>query len=851
MTRNVFRNLAETKIIILDGATGSNLQNEGLSSGVCPEQWILENKDKVIGLQLKYLEAGTDILYAPTFTANRIKLKEYGKEDFTAYYNEELVKLSKKAVEEYRLKTKSQRPIYIAGDLTMTGRMVAPHGKMTVEELINIYKEQINALLKAGVDLFVAETMMSLQECRAALIAVRELCDLPVMVSLTYEKSNRTLYGTDPVTAVTVLQAMGADAVGVNCSSGPDSMYEIIRQMKKTAYVPILAKPNAGMPYLKDGKTVFPMEADEFAEEMAKLVDCGAGIIGGCCGTTPEHISKTVNAVKNKSVPVVNNGHYRALTTEKRTVPIDLNGRFMVVGERINPTGKKDLQASLLKGDMSPVVRMAAEQVSCGADFLDINVGMGGIDEKETMIKAVMEIVKTVDVPLIIDTSSPEAMEAALRIYPGRAMINSVSLEKNKIEKILPLAKKYGAMFILLPLSDSGLPENIEEKKRIIHEILDRAYALGLAREDIIVDGLVTAIGANPKASAEAIDTIRYCRNELGIGTIAGLSNISFGLPQRGYINSTFLAFAIQAGLTMAIANPNQDLLMNTVLASDLLLGREGAAKRYIENVREIKVQGKDIKESKSTDRPQTGNIGTGISNVGTETGDRGTGNSVTGQNKDLAADKGKYEIFKAVLDGNKRDIINLIRKEMDKNTSPADIIDNILIPAINEVGRLFECQKYFLPQLISGAETMKMAIDYLEPMLAGESRSMKNKGIVVIATVSGDIHDIGKNLVALMLKNYGYRVIDLGKDVPADRIIEAAKKESADIIALSALMTTTMVEMKNVIEKVRMEGLKAKVIVGGAVITGDYAKEIGADGYAPDAGSVPALVDSLLNNDL
>lgn len=859
MTKKEFRNLAESKIIILDGATGSNLQSEGLHPGICPEQWMIDNKQKVIDLQLKYLEAGTDILFAPTFTANRIKLKEYNKEDYTAYYNEELTGLSKKAIEIYRQKTGDKRPVYIAGDITMTGRMLAPHGDLPFEELINVYKEQIGALLDAGADLFVIETMMSLQECRAALLAVHELCDLPVMVSLTYREDNRTLYGTDPATAMTVLQAMGADAVGVNCSLGPDKMCGMIRQMKEIAHVPVLAKPNAGIPYLEDGRTVFPMDADEFAREMAGLVDCGAGIIGGCCGTTPGHIAQTVKAVKDKKVPVIGNTHYRALATEKTTVPINLDGRFMVVGERINPTGKKDLQASLLKGDLSPVVRLAAEQTAGGADFLDINVGMGGIDEKEIMLRAVEEVAKVVDVPLLIDTSNPEVMEAALRIYPGRAMINSISLEKEKIEKMLPLAKKYGAMFILLPLSDAGLPKNIEEKKQIIRKILEKAYELGLTKEDIIVDGLVNTVGANPRAALEAIETIRYCKNELGMASIIGLSNISFGLPARGNINITFLAFAIQAGLTMAIANPSQELLMNTALAADLLLGKEGAAQRYIENVSELNIKAKPATDLKNADNINTcnpNNLNTGnMSNLKSEnkisalnTGDIKPGDKDSGQDCASHTDEVRPAIFRAVLEGNKKDIINLVKKELDKNTSPGEIIDNILIPAINEVGRLFDCRKFFLPQLISAAETMKMAIDYLEPKLAKESGSAKSKGTVVIATVSGDIHDIGKNLVALMLKNYGYRVIDLGKDVPTDRIIQEAKKEAADIIALSALMTTTMVEMENVIRKARQEGLKAKVIVGGAVITGQYAKEIGADGYAPDAGSAPELVSSLLD---
>lgn len=828
MTKSEFKEFIESKIVILDGATGSNLQKRGMHTGICPELWIVENTDKVVDLQVEFLEGGTDILFAPTFTSNRIKLREYGQEDKISFYNRELVEISKRAVEKYRENTGNQRKIYIAADITMTGEMVAPNGKLSFEDLIDIYKEQMTLLVSAGADLFVIETMMSLQECRAGLLAAHESCDLPVMVSLTYQENNRTLHGTDPMTAITVLQAMGADAVGLNCSTGPDKMHDIIKQMKEVAYVPIIAKPNAGIPCLVDGQTVFPMEAEEFAEEMKNLVAYGAGIIGGCCGSTPRHIELLTEGVKDMPVPKVNNTHYRALSTERSTIPISLDGRFMVVGERINPTGKKALQASLREGNFSPIADMADNQIQQGADFLDVNVGMSGIDETDTMLKAIQEVMRVTDVPLVIDTSNPDVMEAALRQYPGRALINSVSLEKEKLERLLPLAKKYGSMFILLPLSGSGLPKDIEEKKQIINTVLNKAYAIGLTKEDVIVDGLVNTVGANSNAAIDAIETIRYCKEELGVGTIIGLSNISFGLPQRQFVNSTFLAFAIQAGLSMAIANPGQKLLMNTAFASDLLLAKEGAAERYINNVVEIKEQDKEASKKPSTS----------ISGVHDKSADDTT----------INLNKSRQAIFEAVLKGNRKVVIDLIKEELAINNMPSDIVDSVLIPAINEVGSLFDSQKYFLPQLISSAETMKLAIDYLEPMLADDRDSTKSHGTVIIATVSGDIHDIGKNLVALMLKNYGYRVVDLGKDVSTDLIISTARDESADIIALSALMTTTMVEMKRVVEEVKKAGLSTKVIIGGAVITQHYADEIGADGYSSDAGSAVELVRRLLS---
>jgi 5-methyltetrahydrofolate--homocysteine methyltransferase len=862
MTREEFKDLTQSNIFILDGATGSNLQKRGMPAGVCPEKWMLENKEIIIGLQREFLESGTDILFAPTFTSNRIKLREYGMEDGIDRINRELVGVSREAIRSYQEKTGNLRRVYIAADLTMTGEQLEPVGTMVFEDLVDVYKEQMTVLISEGVDLFVIETMMSLQECRAALLAAKELCDLPVMVSLTFKEEGRTFYGTDPRTAITVLQSMGADAVGVNCSTGPDKMLGIIREMKQYAHVPIIAKPNAGIPKLIDGKTVFPMEPEEFAAEMEKLVAEGASLVGGCCGSTPEHIRLMTEKVR-KLIPLpICENHVRALTTERRTVDISLTGRFMVVGERINPTGKKALQSELREGSLNLIAKMAAEQEELGADILDVNVGMNGINEKETMLKVVNEVLRVTELPLSIDSSNIDVIESVLRIYPGRALINSISLEKEKFEKLLPIAKKYGAMFILLPLSDQGMPKDLAEKKRIIHTILDRAYSLGLTREDIIVDGLVNTVGANKNAALEAMETIRYCREELGLATIVGLSNISFGLPERQFINSTFLALCIQAGLTMAIANPSQDLLMNTAFAADLLLAREDAAERYIERVTSRPME---INPVSGAAKPETGKVDAerngsgktegakhGIGTAGTTKDFRGSadtsGGRDSGSSEAGGGDAGKQAIFQAVLKGNRANIIELVKQELAKGTAADVMIEQVLIPAINEVGRLFDRQIYFLPQLISGAETMKLAIDYLEPMLSREAGA-KSQGTIVIATVAGDIHDIGKNLVTLMLKNYGYRVIDLGKDVPTEKIIQTAREEAADIIALSALMTTTMVEMKRVVTLVKESGLKTRVIIGGAVITESYAEEIGADGYSSDAQSAVALVRRLLGN--
>lgn len=840
MTRDEFLNLVKSRIVILDGSTGRNLQKRGMPVGVCPEEWILENPRVLINLQMEFLEAGTDILLAPTFTANRIKLAEYGLSEQIEHINKNLVRLSRQAIAEYRKKTGDTGRKYIAADISMTGKQVQPVGDLPFEDLVDIYKEQYKYLLDEGIDLIMIETMMSLQECRAALLAAKESCDLPVMVSLTFEAGGRTLYGTDAKTAVIVLQSMGADAVGINCSAGPDKMYRLVSEMKNYAYVPILAKPNAGIPQLVDDETVFPMGPDEFAHEMKRLVEAGANIIGGCCGTTPEHIRQMVKQAKNlPSEPPRIKGHIRALTTEQNTLEIPLDKRLLIIGERINPTGKASLQEQLRCGDMTLVSEMAREQAALGADILDVNVGMGSVNEKELMLMAAEEALQAGGLPVCIDSSHVSVIEAALRVYPGRALINSISLEKEKFEKLIPLAKKYGAMFILLPVSDKGLPKDMGERKEIINTILKRAYEEGLTGEDIIVDGLVNTVAANGNAAKDTLASIGYCRNELGLATVVGLSNISFGMPQRQIINSTFLSLAVAAGLTMAIANPSQDLLFATALAADMLMAKEDAAIRYIERVNErppLQGEGHTAGPKKAVKA---------AADAGKQS-DRLQASAEKQTDEKMQTAAHCLLVYNAVVKGNKRNIIKLVDAALADGISPGELIDKTLIAAINEVGRLYEQQIYFLPQLIAGAEAMKLAMEHLEPMLAENGQASK-KGTVVIATVAGDIHDIGKNLVSLMLKNYGYRVIDLGKDVPADRIIQAAKDEKADIIALSALMTTTMTEMKNVIARARAEKLKAKIIIGGAVVTGEYAREIGADGYSDNARAAVALADRLM----
>ena len=710
MTREEFITLSKDHILYLDGATGSNLVKAGMPSGVCPEQWILEHQDVMLQLQKDYVQAGTNILYASTFTANRVKLAEYHLEKNMTSMIRDLVAISKKAAE-----STPGHPVYVAGDLTMTGEQLKPMGKMELETLIDIYKEQILCLVDAGADLLVVETMMSLAETRAALIAAKEVCDLPVIATLTFEADGRTLFGTDAKTAAIVLESLGASAIGANCSTGPAQMESIISEMVSHTRIPVIAKPNAGLPFLdENGTTCYNMEAEEFAEEMEVLVNAGATILGGCCGTTPEFIRQIHERFGTDAKVAASRrpDGIRYLTSERITHSFGLDDGFFVVGERINPTGKKALQAQLREGSFEKVIQFAEEQEACGAKVLDINMGMSGIDEKASMLRALEEVSGVTNLPLSLDSSYVEVLEAALRNYPGRALVNSVSLETEKFEKLLPIVAKYGAMFILLPLSDAGLPKDIEEKKEIIHKIYDRALSLGMCKEDIVVDGLVATVGANPKAALETLETIRYCK-ENGFATICGLSNISFAMPERSFVNTAFLTLAIQAGLTMAIANPSQELLMSCALAADLLLNKEEAALRYIEYAGGVR----ERREEKEAELAKKLAL---LENQGTtaKTGTAGNAAKETTTDNGPQINEMQDKLKTAVLKGNRNGIVKITKEALESGEKPAELLNQVLLPAINQVGEFFDQGKYFLPQLIASAEAMKNSIEVLEPLL-------------------------------------------------------------------------------------------------------------------------------------
>jgi 5-methyltetrahydrofolate--homocysteine methyltransferase len=797
MKKSKIKNLLKKKILILDGAMGTQLQQRGMPPGVCPETWIIEHPEMINDIYRAYTLAGTDIVYTCTFGANRLKLGEYGIENVREI-NRTLAGLARAAV---------GKQVFVAGDIGPTGRFVEPFGDLAFEEAVAIFKEQVLGLLDGGVDLFVIETMMDIQEARAALIAVKECSDRFVMVTMTYEPDGRTLGGTDPVTALITLQSLGADAVGCNCSTGPEPMLAFIQSMKPHAKVPLAAKPNAGLPRLAGGKTIFEMSAAAFGTFGRRFADAGINLMGGCCGTTPAHIAalKQATAMQIPLAPLKRT--MPAVSSSRRHLMLEPDRPLCIVGERLNPTGKKALQQELLAGRMSLVWQFAREQQQQGADLLDVNVGVPGIDEVKTIRQIISVLATHSEMPLVIDSPKVETIEAALRLYPGRALINSISGEKDKCEKLLSLAATYGAMFILLPLTDGEIPETAEKRKAVIRDVARQARHWGLTKDDFVVDGLVMTVASNPQAAVETLKTVRWCAEKLHCRTILGLSNVSFGMPERRWVNAAFLAMAQAEGLTMAIANPGSEELLNMKRAGDVLLLKDRDAAAYIRHF------------TRSSQPEQAATAET------------------------LPPDQ---KVRQAILDGNREDIVALVEAALTAGIEAGRLVDEVMIPAIVHVGDLFDKKICFLPQLIASAEAMRRGVSHLEPRLHHPAAVRAQKGVVVLATVRGDIHDIGKNIVALMLKNHGYEIIDLGKDVPAEAVVAAVKQHRADVVGLSALMTTTMVQMKNVIAAAAAEGLTVRFILGGAVVTQAYAESLGA-AYAGDGVEAVRVVEKLM----
>ena len=780
MTRNEFLHLAK-RGLVLDGATGTQLAKLEMPSGVAPELWVYENPQSIINVHNAYIAAGSNIVYAPTFGGNSCKLEEFGLSD----RQEEIIGSLMRVTKE----NGSKQGAFVFGDIAPTGRFIEPFGDMPFEEAVGVFRRLASILAANGADGFAIETMMDIQEARAALIGCKEAApDLPCVVTMTFESSGRSLTGVHPVSALVTLQALGADAFGCNCSTGPDDMAKVISLMYPYAKIPLIAKPNAGLPKFENGRTVFPMGAQEFADFVPELLSAGASILGGCCGTTPDHIAALSQKLAACQVREICRDVPEVVSSVSEFHAILPEGKFTLIGERINPTGKKALQAELREGKCDMVMDFAFQQSDAGAHILDVNMGLSGIDEKDMMKKAVGRLVQGTSSILCIDSTDPETVEAALRLYPGRALLNSVSAEKVRIEKTLPVAAKYGAMLIALPLTDEGIPQSSEERMTVVDKIINAAAEYGYTEREICVDALVMTVSADPYAAKTALDVIAAC-NKRGLNTVCGLSNVSFGLPARQLVNKTFLGMAMGRGLNMAIANPLFADIIELIDARDVLTGNDQDFSKFISKYANIQTAAAAPEKSELS-----------------------------------PAEK----LFRAVMQGDSARVVSFCDDVLKTGISVQDIVNDILIPSITSVGEKYSKKEYFLPQLIRSAEAMQGAMKYLEPlMLSGENG--KVKAPVIIATVKGDIHDIGKNIVAVMMKNYDFEVIDLGKDVPAEVILDTAVEKSVKVVLLSALMTTTMDSMREVVELSCKRGLSIDFIVGGAVVDETFADSIGA----------------------
>ena len=797
MTREEFRKLCTGNFTVLDGATGTELIKRGMPAGVCPELWVYEHPESICDIHNAYIAAGSNIVYAPTFGGNRIKMAEFGLADRRYEIVSSLVRTAKENAGNRAL---------VFGDIAPTGRFVEPFGDLDFEEAVSIFKEAAIAMLDGGADGFAIETMMDIQEARAALFGVREAApDMPVIVTMTFDQNGRSLSGSTPEAALITLQSSGADAFGCNCSTGPEEMAKNIAAMRPYAKIPLIAKPNAGLPKLVNGKTVFSLDAPAFGNFAALLASAGAQILGGCCGTTPAHISALAGKLQDLAPLPVSPENHAVVSSAGKIRQIGKS--FTIIGERINPTGKKAFQAELREGKLDMMMDFALQQIDAGAQILDVNMGLSGIDERDMMRKAVCRLVKSAAVPLCIDSTDPETVEAALRIYPGRALLNSISAEKERLEKVLPIAARYGAMIIALPLTDNGIPESAADRMAAVDTIIAEAAKYGYSTNDIAVDALIMAVASSPEAAKTALEVIRICSAE-NINTVCGLSNVSFGMPDRQLLNRTFLGLALGNGLAMAIANPLSVEIMTMVKAADALLARDPKMAEYT-----AFAAGNNVEKSVAP-----------------------------------AALSPSEAVKMCILRGDESGITGRIDAALQAGLAPEAILNEILIPAITEVGEKYEKKEFFLPQLTAGAEAMSKAAAYLEPMLAGKTDDGTQKVKFILATVQKDIHDIGKNIVAVVLKNYGFEVIDLGKDVPPEVIIDTAVKENVKFVGLSALMTTTMGSMKETLELARKRGLDdIHFIVGGAVVDENFAREIGAI-YAADPMSAVNAVKTILN---
>ncbi len=763
-------------IMFFDGAMGTMLQKNGLKAGELPENMNIASPETLLKIHKMYVDAGCNVISANTFGANSLKF------DNVSEIIEKGVALAKKSIEN------AKQDCYVALDIGPLGKLLKPYGDLEFDTAYDLFKEQVVAGTKAGADLILIETMGDLYEIKCAVLAAKENSDLPVLVSMIFDNKRNLLTGADIKTAIITLEGLGVDGIGMNCGLGPDQMLDLLKEMHISS-TPIFVQPNAGLPVSVNGVTTYNVTPEEFAERQLQIVREGAVAIGGCCGTTPEYIKSMIDLCKNEKVEKPFEKGITAVTSYSKTAFFGI--KPLIIGERINPTGKKLLKEALCNNDMDYIYREGVSQADAGAHILDVNVGLPEIDEPTMMQNAVLGLQSILDTPLQIDTSDPIAMEKAMRIYNGKPMINSVNGKEESMNAVFPLVKKYGGVVVCLTLDENGIPENVDERLEIAEKIIKRAEEFGISKKDLVFDPLCMTVSTNKFNAFITLQCVERLECELGVKTVLGVSNVSFGLPNRELLNSTFFTLALQNGLSAGIINPKSDAMMNSYYSYLALRGLDNNFENYIANVTDVKA------EVKTTD-------------VDLKT----------------AVIKGLRDVAKAQTE-----------KELLTKT-PLEIIDGILIPALDFVGKGFEENRVFLPSLLMSAETAGASFEIIKNHLANEGVSEDKKGKIVIATVKGDIHDIGKNIVKVLLENYGYDVIDLGKDVTPQQIVDTVKSENVKLVGLSALMTTTVPAMEETIKLLKSEFGDVSVMVGGAVLTEEYANMIGADYYGKDAMS-------------
>lgn len=799
-----FREALQQGVLILDGAMGTMLQARGLKPGQSPEELNLTLPDVVASVHREYIQAGADIIITNTFGGSRFKLAHYGLEG-------RLNEINARAVEIARSEARGRA--YVGASIGPTGQFVEPLGEVSFDGMKAAFREQAEALITAGADLISLETFLDIKECRAALIAIREVsATIPVIAMLTFDDNGRSVLGTPPEAAAITLAAAGADLVGSNCGLGVDGIYEILTRMRCVTTLPLISQANAGLPLLIDGATVFPGTPDEMTAYHDRMIALGVRVIGGCCGTTPAHIRAMKDALAMRQQPWQPRPEPAGITrlsSRGGWAAVGGGAKTAIIGERINPTGKKLYSQELQDGKVAYIRREAIEQVQAGATLLDVNVGAPGIDEPAAMERAVFCVSGTSAAPIVLDSSNPAALERGLKAADGKVLINSVSGEAKSLRAVLPLAKKYGAAIIGLTLDNKGIPDTAEGRLAIARRIRNAARRHGIPDGDIIIDCLTLTVSAEQKRAAETLRTIRMIKSRLGLSTVLGVSNISFGLPQRPLISAAFFAMALEAGLDAAIINPREKAMMDAWRSAMVLLNRDHQAADYIEAYRGE--QASSLAAATASDVPRS--------------------------IRELLA--------QAVIGGDRDGIVGLVEQALAEGLEPLQISNEGFLPGLEEVGRRFEKNIFFLPQVMQSADTMHAGFARLKVEMKGQS--FKSLGRILMATVEGDIHDIGKNIVCTLLENHGFEVFDIGKNVSAATILAKAREHGVDAVGLSALMTTTMCEMENVIRKLKAAGIKTFTMVGGAVVTQEYADRIGADLYARDAMEAVAKVKQLL----